>query len=153
MNIQIRPARLTDVANILEVTREFGKQGVMLLLSVGDVTERLRDFYVAEREDGVVVGCVALHVTWGLLVEVRSLAVISSEQGKRISRQLMDAIFADARKLGATELFTLTYIPDFFKHFGFHEVDRNSLPHKVWQDCIKCPKFPDCGEVAMKRDL
>ncbi len=149
----IRQARLSDVTGIVEVTRDFGRQGIMIPLSIGDVTERLREFLVAEREDGRVIGCVAIHVTWGLLVEVRSLAVVAEEQGRKIGRLLMDAAMADAGWLGATEIFTLTYIPEFFRRFGFDEVDRATLPHKVWLDCVKCPKFPDCGEVAMKRDL
>lgn len=153
MGITIRQARLADVAGIVEVTREFGRQGIMIPLSMGDVTERLREFSVAEREDGRLVGCVAVHVTWGTLVEVRSLAVLTEEQGRHIGRLLMDAAFADAARLGAEEIFTLTYIPDFFRLFGFEEVDRGTLPHKVWLDCVKCPKFPDCGEVAMKRPL
>ena len=144
---------MPDVAGIVEVAREFGKSGIMIPLSLGDVTERLREFHIAERADGMIVGCAAVHITWGSLVEVRSLAVITAEQGKKIGRLLMEAALADARELAATEVFTLTYIPEFFKHFGFAEVDRNTLPHKVWLDCVKCPKFPDCGEIALKRSL
>ncbi len=153
VDISIRRARLDDVTGIVEVIRDFGNQGVMIPLAIGDVTERLREFQVAEHSSGKLVGCVAIHITWGTLVEIRSLAVIKEEQGKEIGRLLMDAAFADAKELGATELFTLTYIPTFFEHFGFGMVDRNSLPHKVWLDCVKCPKFPDCGEVALKRAL
>ena len=151
--VKIRQANLLDVAGIVEVAREFGKREIMIPLSLGDVTERLREFHVAERADGVIVGCVAVHITWGTLVEVRSLAVIMEEQGKKIGRLLIEAAMSDARKLAATEIFTLTYIPEFFRHFGFEEVDRNTLPHKVWLDCVKCPKFPDCGEIALKRGL
>lgn len=153
MGIAVRRARLDDVGAIVDVTREFARQEIMIPLSLGDVTERLREFQVAERGDGKIVGCVAVHITWGKLVEVRSLAVLTAEQGKQIGRMLMEAAFADAGVLGADEIFTLTYIPDFFRIFGFATVDRGTLPHKVWLDCVKCPKFPDCGEVAMKRDL
>ncbi|MDR0362620.1 MAG: N-acetyltransferase [Planctomycetota bacterium] len=149
----IRPARLSDVAAIVGAARDFGQEGIMIPLSVGDVTERLREFIVAEAPEEGVVGCVAVHVTWGLLVEVRSLAVRREAQGRSIGRQLMEAAFRDARRLGATEMFTLTYIPEFFRRFGFEEIDRGDLPHKVWLDCVKCPKFPDCGETAMKLPL
>ena len=144
---------MPDVAAIVEVAREFGKQGIMIPLSIGDVIERLREFLVAELGDGRLVGCVAVHATWGSLVEVRSLAVLAEQQGRKIGRLLMEAALDDARAVGATEVFTLTYIPEFFRHFGFETVDRNTLPHKVWLDCVKCPKFPDCGEVALKRGL
>ncbi|MDR1613117.1 MAG: GNAT family N-acetyltransferase, partial [Planctomycetota bacterium] len=133
----IRPARLSDVAAIVDAARDFGREGIMIPLSVGDVTERLREFLVAETPGRGVIGCIAVHVTWGLLVEVRSLAVRRTDQGKAVGRMLMEAAMDDARRLGASEVFTLTYIPDFFRRFGFEEVDRGELPHKVWLDCVK----------------
>lgn len=153
MEIQIRNARLPDVASIVNVTREFGRQGIMIPLSIGDTLERVRNFLVAELSDGTIIGCVAVDPTWDLLVEVRSLAVATEWQKKNIGRQLVDAALSEARKIGAKEIFTLTYVPDFFARFGFNLIDRNTLPHKVWLVCVKCPKFPDCGEVAMKMDL
>lgn len=153
MAVQIRRARVSDVNAIANVTREFGNQGVMIPLAIGDVTERLREFQVAVDEKDKVLGCVAVHITWGELVEIRSLAVASEEQGRKIGRMLMEAAFQDTRELGATEVFTLTYIPDFFRHFGFDLVEHSTLPHKVWLDCVKCVKFPDCDEIAMKRNL
>ena len=144
---------MPDVSAIVAVTRDFGREGVMIPLAMGDATERLREFQVAEDGGGKIVGCVAVHVTWGLLVEIRSLAVVREEQGRGVGRMLMKAAFADARGLGAEEIFTLTYIPDFFRSFGFTATERGELPHKVWLDCVKCPKFPDCGETAMKRRL
>jgi len=145
----IRRARMTDVEAIHALVKSFGEQGLMLPLAIGDITERLRDFMVAE-ENGEIVGSVALHVTWGRLVEVRSLAVRRDHQGRDLGRQLVAAAHEDARALGAQEIFVLTYIPSFFEKLGYTRVDREALPHKVWQDCVKCPKFPDCGEVALK---
>ncbi len=153
VNITIRPARLPDVAAIVNVTREFGKEGIMIPLSIGDTLERIRGFQVACLEDGTVVGCVAIDATWDRLVELRSLAVAREYQKHRIGRRLVEAALADARSFGAEEIFTLTYVPDFFRRFDFEICDRNSLPHKVWLVCVKCPKFPDCGEVPMKRSL
>ncbi|MDR3211984.1 MAG: N-acetyltransferase [Planctomycetota bacterium] len=153
MEALTRKALLSDVSALVNLTREFGQEGIMIPLSLGDASERIREFSVVEVDSGRLVGCVAVHPTWDLLMEIRSLAVIRSEQGKNHGRRLMEAALADAVAIGAEELFTLTYIPDFFRRFGFQPVDRNSLPHKVWLDCVKCPKFPDCGEVAMKRRL
>ena len=153
MEITIRKARLPDVAAIVGVTREFGNEGIMIPLSIGDTLERLRGFLVAEDAAGTIIGCVAVDATWDLLVEIRSLAVIRKCHGKQIGRRLVEAALAEAREFGAREVFTLTYVPDFFKRFGFEVIDRNTLPHKVWLVCVKCPKFPDCGEVAMKMHL
>ncbi|MCC8167145.1 MAG: GNAT family N-acetyltransferase [Planctomycetes bacterium] len=153
MDITIRRAVLTDVLAIVNVVRDFGNEGVMIPLSIGDTLERLRAFLVAQLPDGTIVGCVCVDPAWDLLVEVRSLAVRKEYQGHGIGKLLLEAALADAREFGATEVFTLTYIPDFFAHFGFHLVSRDTLPHKVWLVCVKCPKFPDCGEVPMKLSL
>ena len=153
METSIRRAKLPDAPRIVEMTRGFGRDGVIIPLSIGDTLERTRNFLLAETEDGRLVGCVAVDSAWGLLVEIRSLAVATEFQGRGIGRSLMSAALADAREFGAEEIFGLTYVPDFFRRFGFTQVDRNSLPHKVWLVCVKCPKFPDCGEVPMKMRL
>lgn len=149
---EIRKARLTDVSAIHQLVNAFAKEELMLPLSIGDITERLRDFHMAEI-DGRIVGVGAIHVTWDRLVELRSLAVLKETQGTGVGRALVEALLADARTLGATEVFTLTYVPGYFEKLGFHTIDRADLPHKVWQDCTKCTKFPDCGEIAMKMEL
>lgn len=150
MDITIRRARLPDVGAIVELTREFGQEGIMIPLSIGDTIERIRAFLVAQMPDGAIVGCVAVDPTWDLLVEIRSLAVNRLMHQHGIGRRLMQAALEDAREFGAKEVFTLTYVPDFFKRFGFDIVNRDTLPHKVWLVCVKCPRFPDCGEVPMK---
>ena len=149
----IRKAHTNDVAIIHNLTKDFAADGLMLALSFGDITERLRDFLLYLDEDNTPIGCIALHVVWEGLVEIRSLAVKKNVQKKGIGKKLVEAALLDARELGATKTFTLTFVPDFFKKSGFKVVDRSTLPHKVWQDCIKCPLFPDCGETAMTLEL
>ena len=51
------------------------------------------------------------------------------------------------------KVFALTYIPEFFKKFGFAIVDKKELPHKIWNECIKCVYFPNCKEIAMMREI
>ncbi len=148
----IRKAKLGDIPEIHKLINDFARQEVMLPIAIGDMFGRLRDFRVAEK-DGRIIGAVAIHATWDTLVELRSLAVCKTVQGEGIGRQLVEMALSDAVELGATEVFTLTYIPDFFEKFGFTRVDRAELPHKVWIDCMRCPKFPDCGEVAMLKSL
>ena len=153
MEITIRRARLPDVGAIVGLTKVFGNEGIMIPLSIGDTLERLRAFQVAVDPEGTIVGCIAVDATWDRLVEIRSLAVQRECHKHGIGRMLMAAALQDARDFGAEEVFTLTYVPDFFSRFGFELIDRNTLPHKVWLVCVKCPKFPDCGAVAMKLQL
>lgn len=148
----IRKAKLGDVKSIADLVAPLAEQGLMLPLPLGQVTARLRDFLVDDC-DGEIKGVVAVHVTWDRLVELRSLAVRQSARNTGLGKQLVEAAVAEAEALEATEIFTLTYIPEFFEKFGFSRIDRAQLPHKVWQDCTNCPKFPDCGEIALLRPL
>jgi amino-acid N-acetyltransferase len=100
-----------------------------------------------------VVGTVCLHICWEDLAEVRSLAVAEDQGGKGIGRQLVQACLDEARQLGLKRVFALTYKPGFFEKLGFHTIEKSELPHKIWGDCMKCAKFPECDEIAMSIEL
>jgi len=148
----IRKAAVKDVAAIQGMVNHFASMDEMLPRSLSAIFENVRDFYVFER-DGQVLGCCALHVIWEDLAEIKSLAVDEAAQGIGVGKQLMDACLQEAAELGVNRVFALTYRPSFFERFEFVRVDKATLPHKIWSDCINCPKFPDCGEEAVIRDL
>ena len=148
----IRKAQIADVKDIQKLLMTFANRGDMLSRSLSELYESLRDFYVVE-EEGVILGAAALHVVWEDLAEVRSVAVVEDSGRKGIGSRLVQACIAEAREIGLKRIFCLTYKPDFFAKHGFRLVDKAELPHKVWGDCIKCPKFPDCDENAMILDL
>ncbi len=148
----IRKATVKDVAAIQGLVNHFAAKDEMLPRSLNAIFESLRDFYVFERDDQLL-GCCALHVIWEDLAEVKSLAVDEAAQGIGVGKQLMDACLQDAVELGINRVFALTYRPSFFERFGFIRSDKATLPHKIWSDCINCPKFPDCGEEAVIKEL
>ncbi len=148
----IRKARIGDVKDIQKLLTNFASRGEMLSRSLSELYEALRDFYVFE-EDGQLLGASALHIVWEDLAEVRSVAVAESAGRRGIGSQVVGACIDEARSLGLKRLFCLTYKPDFFAKFGFKVADKAELPHKVWGDCIKCVKFPDCDEIAMILEL
>ncbi|MBU5636332.1 N-acetyltransferase [Geomonas sp. Red69] len=148
----IRKARIGDVKEIQKLLTNFASRGEMLSRSLSELYEALRDFYVFE-EDGQLLGTSALHIVWDDLAEVRSVAVAESAGRRGIGSQVVGACIEEARALGLKKLFCLTYKPDFFAKFGFKVADKSELPHKVWGDCIKCVKFPDCDEIAMILEL
>jgi amino-acid N-acetyltransferase len=148
----IRKAQINDVKEIQKLLITFASRGDMLSRSLSEIYESLRDFYVFE-EGGTILGTAALHIVWDDLAEVRSVAVTEESGRKGIGSQLVQACIAEAREIGLKRIFCLTYKPDFFGKHGFHLVDKSELPHKVWGDCIKCVKFPDCDENAMILDL
>lgn len=150
----IRKAKISDVIEIQKMLRDFAQNGKLLARSLSELYTHLRDTVVfQDDESGEVVGCCSLHIVWENLAEIRSLAVLDSRQGNGIGRRLVETCIEEARELGIGRIFTLTYEVGFFEHLGFHLVDKNMFPQKVWADCLHCPKFPNCDESALVLDL
>ncbi|NVM21967.1 MAG: N-acetyltransferase [Desulfobacterales bacterium] len=150
----IRKATVRDVKAIQRLLKKYADRGELLPRSLSDLYDGLRDFIIYEEKiGGPIIGVCALHVCWEDLAEIRSLAVDEQHQGRGIGSELVAEAMAEIHKLGISRVFTLTYRPDFFARHGFHIVDKASLPHKIWAECVKCVKFPDCDEIAMLRLL
>ena len=148
----LRKAEINDVKDIQKLLTFFAGHGDMLSRSLSELYESIRDFYICE-DDGRLIGAAALHIVWEDLAELRSVAVAEEWEHKGVGTLLVNACMEEARVLGLKRLFCLTYKPDFFARFGFRLADKSELPHKVWGDCIKCVKFPDCDEIAMILDI
>ncbi|MFA5145073.1 MAG: N-acetyltransferase [Candidatus Omnitrophota bacterium] len=148
----IRKARIEDIKEIQGLIQYFAKLDLMLPRSLNELYENLRDFWVCE-ENNKIVGCAAVHISWDDLVEIKSVAVAKTRQGKGIGKELISTCLNEAKHLGAKRIFVLTYKPDYFKKFGFKRVKTSDLPHKVWAECINCCKFPDCQEIALLKQL
>jgi amino-acid N-acetyltransferase len=144
----IRNATIHDVPRISDIINSHAELGKMLFKSYAQLFESLRDFAVYE-EGGEVLGCVALSIIWADLTEVRSLAVEQKQRGKGIGSKLVEWCIAEARRLGIRKLMSLTYEQRFFEKLGFEVVPKESLPLKVWSDCVRCPKNENCDEIAM----
>ena len=149
----IRKATIKDIKEIHTLLNRFAEKGALLPRSLSDLYDHLRDYAVFEEESGTVVGVSALHICWEDLAEIRSLAVKEEFQGSGIGRRLLEFCLSEALTLGIYKVFTLTYEPGFFERLGFKQVDKSLLPHKVWADCVRCSKFPDCDEIAMIMEM
>lgn len=144
----LRKAKMGDVNQIRRLINGFANEGKMLPVSLNMLYERLRNFWVVER-DGKVIGCAALKIVWKDLGEIRSVAISKKYQGKGYGKMLVKKILEEAEQIELKKVFTLTYVPEFFEKLGFEKIIKSKLPHKVWSDCINCPKFPRCDETAM----
>ena len=150
----IRKATVSDAKNIYKLLSTFSERGEVLPRSLSEIYDNLRDYTVYCIEDGqTIVGTCAVHVSWEDLAEIRSLAVDHSVKGRGIGRALVERCLAEAKELGVHRVFVLTYKKLFFEKGGFHVIDKSNLPHKIWADCVKCVKFPDCDETAMIKEL
>lgn len=148
----IRKAILRDARQIHKLLLIYAKDGLVLPRSLMEIFEAIRDFYVFVEEDRVL-GAAALNICWEDLAEVRSLVVHADYGGRGIGRQLVEACIAEARQLGIGRIFALTYQQNFFEKLGFAVIEKSELPQKIWGDCIKCAKFPECDEIALSLSL
>ena len=146
----IRNATMGDVKEIHSLLNHFAGKGLLLAKSYSALYDQLRDFKVYADENDKPLAVCALHIIWENLAEIRSLAVKEEAQGKGIGRELVRECLKEAANFEIDKLFTLTYQAGFFRKQGFHDVDKADLPHKIWSDCINCPKFPDCDEEALE---
>lgn len=148
----VRPARLIDVPRIQEIINSHAERGRMLFKNFAQLYENIRDFAIFEY-GGDVVGCVALGIVWSDMAEIRSLAVDEDFIGRGIGRALVEWCVEDARRLGVRKLMSLTYEQGFFEKLSFGVVEKETLPLKVWSECVRCPKNLACDEIAMVREL
>jgi len=145
---QIEKARISDATQMHQLINYFADKGEMLARPLSEIYENIRDYFVI-REGERVIACAALHVNWSDLAEIKSVAVAEDSQRKGIGDRLIQACLKEAKELGIPTVFCLTYKPVFFERFGFSQVDKMELPRKVWTECYRCPKFPDCDEIAL----
>jgi len=152
MKMTFRKADIKDAPDIQNLIALFAKQDLMLSRSLMDIYENIRDYVIVSKK-GKVVGCCALHICWKDLAEIKALAVNEQVHGQGIGKKLINSCLKEAKYLKIKKVFCLTYIPEFFKRFGFRKIDRKRLPHKIWTECLQCAKFPNCDEQAMMLSL
>ncbi len=145
---KVEKARIPDVTQIHKLINGFADKGQMLARPLSELYESIRDFFVIRKGDEVIA-CAALHVAWSDLAEIRSVAVAEENQRQGAGAKLVQACLREAEELGIKTVFCFTYRPDFFKRQKFEDIDKMELPRKVWTDCFRCPKFPNCDETAL----
>ncbi|MBN1871664.1 MAG: N-acetyltransferase [Candidatus Omnitrophica bacterium] len=148
----LRRAKINDAKEIQRLVNFYAKKNEMLPLSLSELYDHIRSFFVYERNNRIV-GCGSLRIIWEDLGEIRSLAVYKKAMGKGIGKSIVEECLKEARALGLRRVFVLTYKASFFKKFSFKGIDKYKLPHKVWRDCIKCVHFPNCHEDALIKRL
>ena len=144
---------MADVPDIHRLITHHAEFNRMLFRSFSDLYEHLRDFFVYVDDWGRVQGCAALELVWRDLAEIKSLAVEETQRGIGIGRQLIQATLDEGRRLGLARVFALTREQAFFERLAFRVIQKETLPHKVWTDCVRCPMQENCDEIAVVMDL
>ena len=143
-----RKATTNDVEYIHKLINSFASKDVMLPRSLSEIYENLRD-YTVYLDDNKVMGCVALHVYWEDLAEIRSVAVEEAFQRRGIATKLTNICMKECQDLQIKRMFVLTDVPLFFEKCGFYRITKDELPHKIWTECVRCHKFPGCTEIPL----
>ena len=146
--MNVEKARIDDATQMHQLVNYFADRGEMLARPLSEIYENIRDYFVVKQGERVIA-CASLHVNWSDLAEIKSVAVAEDSQRQGIGDELIKACLEEVKELGIPTVFCLTYKPAFFEKFGFSQLDKMELPQKVWTECYRCPKFPNCDEVAL----
>jgi amino-acid N-acetyltransferase len=147
--MNVEKARISDAQQMHELVNKFADKGEMLPRALSEIYEDIRDYFIIRDSKQNVIACVALHINWSDLAEIRTLAVSEAKRKQGLGSLLIKSCLDEARELGIPTVFCLTYKPIVFEKNGFVQVDKMELPRKIWSECFRCPKFPDCDEVAL----
>ena len=148
----IRKAKYNDVESIQNLIRIFSETGKVLFRSLDEIKENISSFWVYEKNDQLIGVC-SLKKDWGRLAELRSLGVDPRYSGQGIGTKMVEASLKEALSTDCDTLFVLTYAVSMFKRLGFRTIDKERLPHKVWNDCNACLHQENCDETAMVLSL
>ena len=148
----IRKAKYNDVESIQSLIWIFSETGKVLFRSLDEIKENISSFWVYEKNDQLIGVC-SLKKDWGRLIELRSLGVDPRYSGQGIGTEMVEASLKEALSTDCDTLFVLTYAVSMFKRLGFRTIDKERLPHKVWNDCNACLHQENCDETAMVLSL
>jgi amino-acid N-acetyltransferase len=151
-SLVVRKAAMHDIEPLLELINGYAAKGIMLPRTEFELSENMRDFSVAY-DGSRLLGCGALHFYSPVMAEIRSLAVAEDTKTNGVGRRIVESLVEEARAYALGAVFAFTYVPGFFAKVGFAEVERGELPLKAWKDCLRCPKFQSCDEIAVLRVL
>lgn len=150
--MRIRPAQRDDVRTMARIIGHYASEGLMLPRSQGALIEALSHYLVADH-NGEIVGCGGLEPYSRDVAEIYGLATSPENTPRGTGSAIVKALIERARRENLSQLFALTLAPGFFRKMGFRTVEQKDLPMKVWKDCVSCPKFGNCDEIAMVLDL
>lgn len=154
---QIRKACLEDIEFITGLVNHPRNLNILLSLTKELLIDQIRDYMVIEliqeNDRNIPLGCASLHVYTSSLAEIRSLNILPEYTGNGYGRALVEGCLTEAAQIHVKRVFVLTKTCGFFEKLGFKVVTMETLPEKVYKDCLKCNRFHRCDETAMVKEL
>lgn len=135
----VRRARTADVRRMLELIDPYVERRILLGKERVTLFEDIQEFRVAETDDGELIGCGALHVIWEDLGEIRTIAVAEPWLRRGVGRALLEHLEQDARELGLSRLFCLTFEVEFFSGHGFEPIGEQVVDPEVYAELVRSP--------------
>lgn len=144
----LRCARLEDVPALHALISYYAAQGLLLPRAEEEIRTKLNHFLVL-RENGRLLGCLALEPYGADLAEIRSLAVEECARGRGLGARILEFALAEAARRGFARVFAVTHAPEFFEQHGFTRIPRTALEEKIERDCCGCAKQQTCTLAAV----
>ena len=132
----VRPAKTADVKAIRSLVDSYAAPGQMLAKETVTLYESVQEFIVAE-QDGVIVGCGALHILWEDLAEVRTVAVKKDLHRQGVGHKILEAIIKRAGEVGVNKIFCLTFQTEFFGSHGFEVIEGTPVEPEVYAELLR----------------
>ncbi len=133
----VRGAVTSDVRKIEALMEPLVAQRILLGKDRVALYEAVQEFSVAESAQGEIVGCGALHVMWEDLGEIRTLASSTAWRGRGVGHAILNRLEEEARKLGLSRLFCLTFETEFFGSHGFREIGEGIVAPDVYVELLR----------------
>ena len=151
--VAIRPALADDANRVYELIRDNVKTGHLLARSIEEVTLHVPRFFVATKNNKVIVGCAELARLSKTVAEVRSLVVDTEHRNIGIGGHLLSALVTQADSLRVPRVCAFTHQARPFIQAGFSVVPHPWVPEKITADCQECDLFRRCHQFAVVLDL
>ena len=135
--LTVRRARTADVPRMAALVGAYAGERILLGKERVTLYEDVQEFQVAVSPAGEVIGCGALHVLWEDLAEVRTLAVDPGWRRRAVGHRLLEALIGQAREVGVSRLFCLTFEVDFFSRHGFRVIDGAPVQPAVFAELLR----------------
>lgn len=134
-DVLVHRARVGDVRRIKALVDSYAG-AILLEKTLANLFEDVSEFWVAE-VDGQVLGCGALHVLWEDLGEIRTVATDRDARARGVGRAVCQTLIEEARRLGLSRLFVLTFEVSFFAGLGFEPIEELDLTPEAFGELRK----------------